>query len=171
MRLKMFLQGAMVGSPDTLMRDDLRALGVIPNTEPYTDLPHFLHIGDGGGETVNPIVFDVTGPDAIVDWVFVEIRSAIKNDSIIGTRAALLQRDGDIVDIDGISPVKFGVVQPGSYNVAIRHRNHLGAMTRRTRLLTEDPGSSKIDFADLAKQSNSHTTGGLLANNLSLIHI
>ncbi len=146
LRLKMFLQGAMYKSPDTLMRDDLRAYGLLPTTEPYTDYAHFLHIGEGGGETVDPAVFDVTGPQAIVDWVFVEIRNATKKDSIIGTRSALMQRDGDIVDIDGFSPLKFNVVQPGSYNVAIRHRNHLGAMTKETKLLTEDPGNSKIDF-------------------------
>ncbi len=43
-------------------------------------------------------------------------------------RAALLQRDGDIVDIDGVSPVPFPGAS-GSYHVAVRHRNHLGCMT------------------------------------------
>jgi len=165
MRLKMFLQGAMYRSPDGLMRDNLRELGLIPTTEPYTSLPHFLHIGEGGDEFVDPVIFDVTGPDAIVDWVFVEIRSPLRNDSIIGTRSALLQRDGDIVDVDGISPVKFEVIQPGNYNVAIRHRNHLGVMTKKTRLLTEDPGNSKIDFTDLEGQVT--TTGGSLLGNLA----
>jgi hypothetical protein len=40
----------------------------------------------------------------------------------------LLQRDGDIVAVDGISPVQLQLA-PGNYHVAILHRNHFGIMT------------------------------------------
>ena len=72
-RLRMFLQGALYNSPDDLMRDDLRALQLLPLEEPYTEIPNFLHVGDGGGERVDPIVFDVTGPNAIVDLSLIHI--------------------------------------------------------------------------------------------------
>ena len=42
------------------------------------------------------------------------------------TRAALIQRDGDIVDVDGVSPVTFNGIADGNYILAVRHRNHLG---------------------------------------------
>ena len=40
----------------------------------------------------------------------------------------LLQRDGDVVAADGSSALGF-CATPGTYRVAVRHRNHLGAMT------------------------------------------
>jgi hypothetical protein len=73
-------------------------------------------------------VFDATGANAIVDWVLVELRAAADPTHIVATRSALLQRDGDVVGLDGTSSV---VVQAssGNYYVALRHRNHLGVMT------------------------------------------
>ena len=41
---------------------------------------------------------------------------------------ALLQRDGDVVDIDGTSTIAL-LAPAGSYQVAVRHRNHMGCMT------------------------------------------
>ena len=41
---------------------------------------------------------------------------------------ALVQRDGDVVGVDGTSVLKLPVAA-GSYRVAVRHRSHLGAMT------------------------------------------
>jgi hypothetical protein len=37
-----------------------------------------------------------------------------------------------LVDIDGTSPVYFKNVDGGSYNISVRHRNHVGAMTPAT---------------------------------------
>ena len=126
---KLFLQGAY--DPITgLMRDDLRIQGLIPSLEPYTTLEGFNHQFRGGGETVSPAILAVSGPDAIVDWVFIELRSKEDVSQVIATHAALLQRDGDIVDSsDGVSPVKFEGVREDYYYIAIRHRNHLGVLT------------------------------------------
>jgi hypothetical protein len=110
-----------------LMRDDLRVAGQIPLQEPYTTLG-FTQAGNGGGESIGASVLTTTGNDAIVDWVLVELRSASTPTTIVATRAALLQRDGDVVDKDGTSPVTF-LAAPGNYHVAVRHRNHLGCMT------------------------------------------
>lgn len=72
--------------------------------------------------------FSVSGDNAVVDWVLVELRNASTPTSIVATRAALLQRDGDVVAEDGISPIAL-LAPAGSYYVAVRHRNHLGVMT------------------------------------------
>jgi len=128
---KVKLQGAMYqNAGDGLMRDDLRQKGMIPLQEPYTELQGFQHVGEGGGETTNQSVLATVGHDAIVDWVFVEIRDRHKHDSVVNTRAGLLQRDGDIVDIDGVSPLAFNTLFGGSYYISVRHRNHLGIMTK-----------------------------------------
>ncbi|MEM9931568.1 MAG: hypothetical protein AAF840_17310, partial [Bacteroidota bacterium] len=110
------------------MSDALRENGLLPLTEPYTGLG-FQQKGFGGGETVEPEVFQVAGPDAIVDWVLVEVRDGEDPDQIIATRSALLQRDGDIVDTDGISPLQLAGLPPNNYYLAIQHRNHIGIMT------------------------------------------
>lgn len=124
---RVFLQGAY-NTTTGLMRDNLRALGYLPSTEPYSAISTYDHVG-GGGETVDPGVFAETGADAIVDWVFVELRDTANSETVVATRSALVQRDGDVVDMDGFSPLTFDMTS-GTYHVAIRHRNHLGAMTK-----------------------------------------
>jgi hypothetical protein len=105
---RMMLQGALLDSPDGLMRDDLRSADVIPLEEPYTVL-EFAHFSGGGSETVaTPLdIFSGHGDNSIVDWVFVELRDANDPALIVATRSGLLQRDGDVVEIDGVSPLCF----------------------------------------------------------------
>jgi hypothetical protein len=115
------------------MQDSLRVHHYIPNTEPYSSAgfnQYFIHTGGGGGETVtDPAVFNVTGSNAIVDWVFLELRDRLNNSVVKHTRAALVQRDGDVTDVDGISPVCFTNPGDNRYYLSVRHRNHLGVMT------------------------------------------
>ncbi len=158
---KVFLQGAIEAHPLTsvptngLMRSDLRDTegnSIIPLTEPYTDLADFNHVGLGGGETVLPYVFEIAGQDAIVDWVFVELRDG--DHSVVATRAALLRRDGAVVDIDGQPPLIFDDVQEAEYKVAIRHRNHLGAMKAAAVRLAISP--TVVDFTTLDDSAAYH---------------
>jgi len=122
---RVFLEGPY-DSGTMLMFDSLRVAGLIPALEPYSSLG-FALVG-AGGETVQAGVFNTTGNNAIVDWVLLELRSGSPAYTVVATRAALLQRDGDVVDMNGTSPVQFAIT-PGSYWIAIRHRNHMGAMT------------------------------------------
>ncbi len=125
----------------SMMRDDLRSASLIPAMEPYSALG-FVQVG-GGGESVAPAVLAVTGGNAIVDWVLVEARDASAPSTILATRCALLQRDGDVVATDGVSPVTLQL-PAGSYKVALRHRNHLGVMTADAIALSGSP--AVIDF-------------------------
>ncbi|MBI1223720.1 MAG: hypothetical protein GC192_00670 [Bacteroidetes bacterium] len=155
-KMKAFLQGSLVTATG-LMKDELRTTldadgkPLLPLTEPYTDLamPNgtkpFVHLGSGG-ETIQPSILAVTGPDAIVDWVFLELRSKLNPASRVLTRAALIQRDGDVVDLDGVSPVLFKA-KTEDYYVVIRHRNHLGAMTLNPIPVTRNKAEAQlIDF-------------------------
>jgi hypothetical protein len=110
-----------------LMFDHLRTAGLIPATEPYTAMG-FAWKGEGGGQTVAPAVLAVTGPDAIVDWVVLELRDSIDATKVLASRAALLQRDGDIVDVNGVSAPRMPL-PAGNYRVAVHHRNHLPVCT------------------------------------------
>lgn len=110
----------------TNMNDALRQAGLIPTTEPYTALG--LNVGSGGGETVGVDRLAVVGDSAVVDWVLVELRSSADPAIILETRSALLLRNGAIVSSVGSHPLVFGYAS-GSFNLAVRHRNHLGVMT------------------------------------------
>jgi hypothetical protein len=132
-----FLQGSF-NLTNGLMNDDLRQLNLLPVTDPYPELG-FQPIGSRG-ETVDPAVFSRTGNNAIVDWVFLELRSAVNNTQVVASRSALLQRDGDIVDMNGITPVRFRNVPPGDYFVAVRHRNHLAVLTLTPVKITRTAG-------------------------------
>ncbi|WP_299216140.1 M60 family peptidase N-terminal accessory domain-containing protein [uncultured Aquimarina sp.] len=138
---KVYLQGAAL-NPDVgeenLMRDDLRVAGLLPTTSPYVD-----------ALTCNTSVFNAVGNDAIVDWVWLELRDANDSSVIIDSKSALLQRDGDIVSIDGTSPLEF--TQPGAnYYIAIMHRNHLNVLSANTYNL-----SSSNTVIDLSSNNTS----------------
>ncbi|HRH37693.1 MAG TPA: M36 family metallopeptidase, partial [Flavobacteriales bacterium] len=129
-----------------MMNDNLRAAGQVPTTEPYTGLG-FPQAGNGGNETISASVLAVTGNNAIVDWVQLQLRSSANPSTILATRNVLVQRDGDVVDKDGTSPVSF-LAAAGNYYVAARHRNHLGAMTLGTVALSAT--STAVDFSTMA---------------------
>jgi len=149
---KVFLEGPYDDVAGT-MDDDLRVLTLIPSIEPYTILG-FNHV-NGGGETVDPGVLDVTGNNAIVDWIYLELRDKDDSTIVLDTRSALIQRDGDVVDIDGTSVVKFSL-PADDYFVAVRHRNHLGAMANSAVALSKT--ATQMDFSD-----GSMTTWGTAA--------
>lgn len=171
-----YLQGALTNSFGTgtthdrpLMRDDLRNnpfsdSRVIPNDDIYqTPLAvneyvtidvtsKYTHVACGAYPQYKTIpepisVFNVTGEDAIVDWVFLELRDKDDYTNVVATRSALLQRDGDIVDLDGTSALFFPDVTSDSYFLVVRHRNHLGVMTKYPH--TPEELADLIDFSDL----------------------
>ena len=149
LQLKVMLQGALLGSPNNLMRDDLRTGGYLPLTEPYTALanPRFTHVGGGGGETTTSGVLAVNAgtQNAIVDWVFVELRSAADPQVVLYTRSALVQRDGDVVSAaDGVSKLNFTGIVGQQYYVSVKHRNHLGVMTAAAVTMSND--ATLVDF-------------------------
>ncbi len=156
---KVFLQGAYTGSG--LMADNLRTgTSVIPLTDPYRTAPYssgFTHVGNNIAETISSQVLatQANTNNNIVDWVFVELRNnnSSPGNQVIQTRAALLQRDGDVVDIDGVSPLTFNRIADGAYTISIKHRNHLGLSTDPatfTPALSENASlTATIDFSTL----------------------
>lgn len=162
-----FLQGAAL-NPNTgeenLMRDDLRGVS-IPTRSPYPDMitcesTVFNDGGTSGTGATN---------DNIVDWVYVELRDAADNTAVIDARSALLQRDGNVVDVDGISNIEF-MMPAGNYYVALRHRNHLSIITANTVALSSSV--TTVDFTNASSQitfgSNAQTTFGMPSNVVAM---
>lgn len=141
-RVKAQLEGAD-DVASSLMRHDLRTAGLIPSLEPYTSLG-IAYYGEGGREQVAPGSFTGTANDLAVDWVLLELRSASAPQTVVATRAALLQRDGDVVDLRQDTFPVFFPVEPGNYYVAVRHRNHLGCMTASPLQLSAQ--ATTVDF-------------------------
>ncbi|MCX7550475.1 hemagglutinin protein [Xanthomarina sp. F2636L] len=133
---KLFLQGPLLNPVSAgLMNDDLRSGSYIPTTSPYAD-----------AATCDASVFNVTGSNAIVDWVWIELRAANDNTKLVNGKSALLQRDGDVVGVDGVSDVIM-TAGPTNYYVVVKHRNHLGAMSASTIALNETTATS-VDFTN-----------------------
>jgi hypothetical protein len=132
------------------MRDNLRTLNIIPATEPYTAMANsrFTKVSDVGGQTIGAGVLTTSDANSIVDWVFVELRDASNPVTVLKTRAALVQRDGDVVEAsDGTTPVTFTGAVGTSYYVSIKHRNHLGAMTATA--ITMAATGTIVDFTSM----------------------
>jgi len=153
--LRGYLEGALMNNgnltaPDgrPVMRDNLRnspftSANYIPVKDPYefatTNVDVTARFSKLAPQTTHPelqqvtdssVVFGVTGQNAIVDWLFVELRNKANASAVVATRSALLQRDGDIVDVNGLGCLSFPGVPLDSYYVVVRHRSHLGAMTK-----------------------------------------
>lgn len=135
-----------------MMRDDLRAMGALPLEEPYAGLG-FALVG-GVGETIPAAALEVTGKNAVVDWVLVEVRDKSGPELVLATRPALLQRDGDVVGTDGYDRIIFNL-PADQYHIAVRHRNHLGVMTGNPVQLGKQMAS--IDF--VRASTDVHGTG------------
>ena len=136
-KAKAFLQAAF-NSVTGVMSDNLRSgvspnnFNIIPLSDPYRSAPYntsFVHVANPNVEAVNASIFtsQANVNDNITDWVFLELRNSnvSPGNMVLETRSALIQRDGDIVDVDGISPVTFNNIVNGNYTIAVRHRNHL----------------------------------------------
>lgn len=126
---KIFLQGPYNTGA---MADALRSSGSLPTTSPYID-----------GKTCDASIFNTTGTNAIIDWVWVEIRDSADGITVITSSSALLQANGAVVDVDGISALTADVPS-GNYYVVLAHRNHLGIRTASTLSLTG--GTTSIDL-------------------------
>ena len=131
-----FLQGpSLIPTTSGLMNDTLRESALLPATSPYED-----------NATCNASVFNTTGNNAIVDWIWLELRAANDNQNLINARSALVQRDGDVVDFDGTSSVVMQAA-PTNYFVVVKHRNHLGAMSSATINLNDNT-TTTVDFTN-----------------------
>ena len=161
---KIFLQG---NYSNGLMTESLRTQNLIPITEPYSGMAGFTHVGSGGGETVSSSVIGSAAPsdnNSIVDWVFIQLHAA-SDSSIITTRSALLQRDGDIVDVDGTSPLNMAGNASGNYFISIRHRNHIGARSSTTLGLAKTTAGNY----DFTNELNKTFKGNITHNPLATL--
>ena len=148
--VKLFLQGPYLQAAG-MMTDTLRSKGLVPTSSPYT-----------ATATTTAGVLAVTGNNAIVDWVLVEVRNSATPATVVARQSALLQRDGDVVAVNGTSTLTF-TLAAGNYHVAVKHRNHLGAMTATPVVIAA--ATPLVDFTTSTGYGTSGqaTVGGVYA--------
>jgi hypothetical protein len=151
---KVLLQGCYV-STQLNMHDSLRRASLVPLVEPYTALGYSFTAGGSSG-TISSTVMANASNTAVVDWVVVELRDAVNPALIVASKRGVLLRDGTVMDVNRLSPLWIAV-PPGSYHVAVRHRNHLGAMTASPVALSST--NTIIDFT--APGFTAHGTNAL----------
>ncbi len=124
---KFILEGAF--DPATgLMRGDLQFRGFLPLVSPYQT-----------GESVSVNAFTALDPsDVVVDWVVVELRD--KNSvKLVARQPAFLQRDGDVISLDGTDGVKFDDLPEDNYYITVRHRNHFTLVSANAPFIGREP--------------------------------
>lgn len=132
-QVRLLLEGPYSAGTGT-MGTSLRTSGLLPRTQPFNVTPWNY----GGSESL-PQISDL--PTGTVDWVLVELRDGAN--VLVASRAALLQSNGSVLDIDGTNGVRFSAVSSGSYNIVVRSRNHLAVMSAAAVSL---PNASQYDF-------------------------
>ena len=115
--MKAILEGAY-DAIEGLMDDFYRTDGILDTEDPY-----------GLNTTVDAAVLTPIDGDAVVDWVKIQLRDKDDPSNILAEKAALIQRDGDIIDETGKLQISFENMAAESYFVSLKHYNHLGVMT------------------------------------------
>jgi len=145
LHLKAFLQGPFNPASST-MSDALRSGSLLPGNDPYTEFPNPINTTTGAG-----VFLVADANNAIVDWILIELRDAASPTTVLGSRSALIQRDGDIVSAtDGVSDIQFLSTDlspasiPASIHLFIKHRNHLAIRTMEAQIT--QTGTITYDF-------------------------
>jgi hypothetical protein len=137
---KIFLQGPYCcGSMSTAL--NCPCGGYLPLGQPYAGPPWNY----GGTEAVSSGFF--ANHSSIVDWILLELRDRSTPGGSSWRRAAFIESNGSIVDIDGSSPVTFtGLSVLAQYYLVVRHRNHLSVMSTNPVAVNFSTGRFEYDF-------------------------
>ena len=148
--LKEFLEGPFTGTEMTTL---LNAGGMLPLSQPYNTAPWNY----SGSESV------VSIPNSnVTEWVVVELRDApsaaqASVDTRIARQAAFILKNGQIVGMDGLSPLQFSVSVTNQLFAIIWFRNHLAVMSASG--LINFGGTYSYDFTTGADQAYGGTSG------------
>jgi len=119
---------------------------IIPSDQPYDSAPYNYT----GNESLNSI------PTDMVDWVLLEARSGTPNLSgnrgttTVERKAAILLRDGSIVDVNEQAVIFDNLTLGESYYFCLRHRNHLDVLSSTA---VSAQSSMTYDFSSSANQA------------------
>lgn len=141
LKAKVYLNNFNIGNG--LMNNLGTSVSNFPIIDPYKRPPlnsFFIHNNNNDIDTIKPNILNQTGSNAIVDWLFIELRKNITGNTFPEyTKSVLLESDGDIVSTNGQYQINFSNAPIGNYYVAIRHKNHAGFRTLNPILFNSSP--------------------------------
>lgn len=152
LKIKMFLEGAMLDSTNGFMRTNLTSgIRYLPLIDPYfsSTNPRFNAVGQVTAQETSEAIISMfaNSQNAIVDWVFIEFRDVNDPSQVLTTKSALLQSDGDVIDpVTGNDYLDVSTLLNNTYLIAVKHRNHLGVMWN-TPYNFSNSGVYIIDFS------------------------
>jgi hypothetical protein len=93
-------------------------------------------------------------PDSVVDWILVEFRTQMLGGES-RYRIGFLSKNGAIVDLDGVSPLRLknstlGNIDSGDYYIAVHHRSHLAVITGDPIHMYPSAYPTSVDFTNPA---------------------
>lgn len=133
-KVKVMLEGFLANSG--MMSNMLAYNGVLPFAQPFNAAPWNY---EGTETMVNSF------PTNTTDWVFVTLHDSADPTKSIAEKAALVDINGNIFDVESNEGVAFQNVPPGDYYVSIRHCSHLGVISNEPISI---PNSTPYDFTD-----------------------
>ncbi|MCD4788389.1 MAG: hypothetical protein K8R37_00195, partial [Bacteroidales bacterium] len=141
---KVFLEGPFTGSE---MNTGLNDQNFLALNNPYSSLP-WDHTGTEG-------VLSFSDPD-VTDWVLIDFRDtssagAALPGTSIGTKAALLLKNGQVISPYGGLPLYLNIAITNNLYIVIQHRNHLGILSANP--VTEAGGMYSYDFTSGSGQA------------------
>ena len=128
-RIKILLEG-FYNKATAEMNNYLTIAGLLPSLQPFNRAPYHY----SGTEELRTTSTD------IVDWVLVQLRSVQDFNEVLYQKAALLRKDGLIVNEDGQEVVNFNLSEQGEYLIAIHHKSHLSILSKESQLFSNSPG-------------------------------
>ncbi len=133
-------------SANNNLNSTLNSLNKIPQAQPYNSAP----FNYSGSETKSGVVTN------IADWVLIELKPAT-GASI--KKAVLIKNDGNLIDpVSNDNNIELGAgFATGSYNVIIRHRNHL-AISTNTPITITNGATTSFSFVDNVNVKNGNQT-------------
>ncbi len=144
-KVKAILEGPFNG---TTMSTGLLDSNLIPTSQPYSVGPFYY---DGSETTTSGVL----SANFVVDWVLIDLRSGTAENTIVSRRAALLTKNGNVIDPSGSYSDSLCFdsknVSAGNYYVVIKHRSHLGIMSSNTVALGSSP--TLYDFTTALTQA------------------
>lgn len=164
--LTVFLEGPYNAATGE-MNTTLNQLGYLPLSQPYNVSPWNY----AGTESVAAMP-----NNNVVDWVLIEIREAANVNSAvpstkIGQRAGLLLKNGEVADLDGVTPLTFADLEldPNKEQfVVVYHRNHMAVMSASQLILSG--GELHYDFTQSIIFARGGTDGAKLIDATSGIY-
>ena len=127
----------------------LYSAGVLEITQPYQAEPWTY----AGTESVSMLT---ELPNTTIDWVLLELRDASDLNTVIAAKAATIQYNGTIVDVEALvegesSGVYFwGLDRDTPYHICLRHRNHLDVISSGSIMFATHSEAMPYDFSSAA---------------------